>query len=120
MRVDLVLEGAELELLLGLLVLDAALDEALQVARQLIDRAADVPELVVPLDVGVVGKIALGDYGHAAVDAVDGPIDRAVDRDEDEGDEEEYPAHHDEGEGHEAQRLAREPDRGQALRKHPA
>ena len=66
MGVDLGLQHLVFQILLALLVLQAAGQQALHVAGQMVDPPADVPQLVGPLDGVVDGKVALADL----VDAV--------------------------------------------------
>ena len=66
MGVDLGLQHLVFQVLLALLVLQAAGQQALHVAGQVVDAPADVPQLVGPLDGVVDGKVALADL----VDAV--------------------------------------------------
>ena len=78
MRVDLVLQHPVFKVLLLLFVLKAAVHQGGDVARHFIDAAADVAQLVVPLNGRVSGKIAAADRLDPALQRRDRAGDHPV------------------------------------------
>src|SRR5699024_6053419 len=78
MGVDLGLQHLVFQVLLALLVLQTAGQQALHIAGQVVDPPADVPQLVGPFDGVVDGKVALADLVDAVAEGGHRPGDDGV------------------------------------------